>query len=356
MKEKQVLFLTRKFPPSRGGMETFSFELTNHYTENFHVIHYGNKQRDIVWAAPLLLLRALFRRKKTTVYHLGDLVLAPIAPLLKKITKKPIVATAHALELTHPNKLLRTLIDWSLPSIDHIVAVSDYTATLLKEHKVPITKISVITHGIQKKERRSHDSDKKIIQKTLKLPSSDDPIILTVGRLVKRKGALWFIQNVLPALEKFHPTYILTSEGPEQERIADYIHTKKIKNVILTGKISDTFLEILYSGSDIFVMPNRKISGDAEGFGFVAIEAAAAALPVAASHIEGVPSAIHDQKNGILHEPGNIHEYIKTMTHWLENPEERKAFGKKARDYTEKHFSWNIVAQQYKRLFDTLSS
>lgn len=356
-----ILFLTRKYPPQKGGMETFSYRLTTLYPGEKTIIHYGQKQRDIVWVVPLLCIRALFTLRKTSVVHLGDMVLAPIALVLKRFTKKPIVATAHALELTYKNPLLRSLINASLSSIDAFVAVSPYTADLLKQRGVPSEKISVITHGVDEVTPKQQTLARNILSKALNIDPATcqkATILLTVGRLVKRKGVAWFIESVLPRLQAPQDSrllYLIVSDGPDRKHIEQLIQQHNLSNQAkLLGKVSDDMLAILYSAGDIFVMPNIRVEGDAEGFGFVAIEAAAYGLPVIASNMDGIPAAIHNQQNGILVEPGNADAYEQALRQWCAHPEERRAFGQQARTYTLQAFRWETKVQEYQQLFERL--
>ena len=60
----------------------------------------------------------------------------------------------------------------------------------------------------------------------------------------------------------------------------------------MIGEVSDDMLAAAYRSADVMVMPNIPVRGDMEGFGLVALEAAAAGLPVVASRIEGITDAI----------------------------------------------------------------
>lgn len=358
-----VVFLTRKFPPAKGGMETFSWQLTQHFPTKKTVIHYGRKKSDIIWAAPLLLLRGILISKRASLFHLGDLVLGPIAPLLKWFTHKPIVVTVHALELTYGKGTpFYTLIQWSLKSsaIDQFVAVSHYTAGLLQQRGVAPEKIVVIPHGVVPPPDISDEDARQKIADLLPNSITDThsrPLLLTVGRLVQRKGVAWFIEHVLPRILDLNPLYLVVSDGPDQERIKQTIETQKLQNYVqMLGKISDEALLNMYAGSDMFITPNIPLDGDAEGFGFVSIEAAAAGLPVLASNIEGIPDAIHDGRNGKLMTPGDAAAYEEAIRYWCTHPDERKKFGQSAQQYTLATFQWQHIAEQYKTLFETVIS
>lgn len=347
-----VTFLTRKYPPQKGGMETFSYQLGQCFPSEKTVIHHGKKQRDILWAAPRLLFGGWRLRAQTDLYHLGDLVLAPLAPLLKMLTRKPIVATVHALELTYKNTALQMLIDRALPSIDAFVCVSHYTEALLRARGVSEEKISVIGHGIVKPKALQRERARRDLDTALALGAENRPLLVTVGRLVKRKGVAWFLEHVLPQLKDLNPLYLIVSDGPEREHIETIIAEKQLDQYVhLAGKIDEEQLAHAYAGADIFVMPNIAMENDAEGFGFVGIEAASYGAPVLASRLEGIPDAIHDGKNGKLATPEDAAEYERIIREWLTHTQARINFGQSAREYTIHTFQWPAVAKQYEELF-----
>lgn len=351
---KNVLFITRKYPPAHGGMETFSWELTNRYPGNKRIIKFAQRtQRQILWILPLLCVRALRQVKTAEIVHLGDLVLAPIARLLRRKTTAPIVATVHALELTYQSGLLKWMIDSSLSAITHFVAVSDYTRDLLIERGVHESKITVIPHGVDIPEIDKHKSRSFVEQLTN--ADANTSVLLSVGRLQRRKGVAWFIESVLPLLNGIDYTYLITSTGPEEERIRSFIEKHRLQGKVrLLGKVSDETLHHLYAGSDIFIMPNIPVDNDAEGFGFVAIEAAAHGLPVLASNLEGIPSAIQNNKNGKLLTTKDAEGYADQIIYWHEHKDGLHSFGAAARDFSAENCTWDTPIQQYEELFSDL--
>ncbi len=361
-----IILLTRKFKPETGGMETFSVTLDEQLPLPHTTIHFGHSQRDIVWALPRLLWGAFTHRKTATAYHLGDGVLAILAPLIRLFSPAPIFITIHALELTYNSAVLRFFIKKGLPACTHIVAVSDYTQKLLLSDpwNTPAERVTVIPHGAPMQNREnapesarttSRESVQKTCQQIEHQNSSSETIwLLTVGRLVERKGVAWFIEHCLPTIVAQHPQilYLVTGTGPEQATIEATI--KKVSmghHVVLLGRVSDTLLIDLYRGADIFVMPNIPIANDAEGFGFVGIEAASYELPVIATTCEGIPTAIHDTKNGRLVEPRDAHAMTTQIIEWIQHPTERQAFGIAAAQYTKEHFDWPVIMQRYATLF-----
>jgi glycosyltransferase involved in cell wall biosynthesis len=338
-------------------METFSWQLTQHWKGDHTVIARGKRQRDIFWVAPVLLYHAWRLRRSADVFHLGDGVLAPLAPCIRALTRKPVVITVHGLEVTyaHAGPFYPHLIAWGLRATTHIVCVSQFTAFLLRERGIAESRITVIPHGVVAPETMQRALARQTVASRAEMsPTALDHhyVLLTVGRLVKRKGVAWFIENVLPRIRDLKPLYIVTSTGPDAEHIRRIVQSKELDAVVkLVGKVSPETLAHLYAGADVFVMPNISVPHDVEGFGFVPVEAAAHGLPVVASRLEGIPDAIHDQKNGMLYTPNDPAACAALLRTWHEHPAVRTAFGEQARAYTREHFRWEDVVQQYAVVF-----
>jgi glycosyltransferase involved in cell wall biosynthesis len=125
-------------------------------------------------------------------------------------------------------------------------------------------------------------------------------LLLTVGRLVKRKGVLWFVEEVVPRLgDDF--VYIVVGVGPELGAIRAGVQRHGLQErVILAGRHPDRLRNCLLNTADAFIMPNITVPGDVEGFGIAAIEAGACGLPVVAAGIQGIRDAVIDGVTGHL--------------------------------------------------------
>ncbi len=373
-----IVLLTRKFAPQKGGMETFSNQLDALLPLPHRTIHFGARPRDIVWAAPRLLFAAWRLRREATAYHLGDGVLVALAPFIRWFSDAPIVVTIHALEVLYPSRLLQFFIRRGLPACDAVVAVSDFTKKLLVSEPwlVAAEKISVIPHGAEKQEvpvdvadyvqwkadqRKLMFFNNRMLHKTIKYTQKPEPFLflLTVGRLVPRKGVAWFIRHVLPGIVAQHPNvfYVVVGVGPDQTAIEAAVNETGLKDsVIVVGSVDDSTLRYIYRSCDVFVMPNIPIANDAEGFGFVGIEAASFGLPVLATNADGIPTAIHDGKNGRLVEPKDAEAMTTQLTHWIEDDTERVRFGTASAQYTQQEFDWTQLMKRYADIFERLKS
>ncbi|MBL4890037.1 MAG: glycosyltransferase family 4 protein [Candidatus Lindowbacteria bacterium] len=161
---------------------------------------------------------------------------------------------------------------------------------------------------------------KDIARKKINL--NDGKILLTVGRLVERKGHDMVLKSLPKIIKKFpNVKYIIGGEGPYKHRLQELIQELDLnKSVIFLGHISDDELPYYYSAADIFISPNRELpSGEIEGLGIVFLEAAACGTTSIAGKSGGTESAVIHKKTGLLVDPHNVNEITTAMTSLLDD-------------------------------------
>ncbi len=150
-------------------------------------------------------------------------------------------------------------------------------------------------------------------------------MLLTIGRLVRRKGAQWFVANVVAGLpESVH--YVIAGDGADADAVRQRVAEGGLQaRVHVLGSVDDEVREELMRGADIVVQPNIRVPGDMEGFGLVTIEAAMRGAPVVASDLEGIKDAVADGVTGLLVPPEDADQWIATLTRLLEDPAQLEA-------------------------------
>lgn len=352
----KILFVTRKFPPSVGGMEKVNYELSKEFSKitPTRIVSWGGSQKWLAFIYPYLFFKALVLSFifDPDVVYLGDGVMTPTGFLLKKITKKKVVCVLHGLDVTYQLGIYQKIIPSLLNRLDLLICVSSQTKKECLKRGIGKDKVVVIPNGINPKEFKVKSQNNvrrkttAYLSKKLSVNLGDKKILLTVGRLVKRKGHAWFIKNVMPKLSP-ETIYLIAGDGPEKENVLKEISENDLRDrVFLLGRVSDELKKNLYNSADLFVMPNINVKGDMEGFGIVALEASSAGLPTIASKIEGIKDAVKDGENGFLLKEKDAISWQKTITSLLISDEKGDSLRKRTLDFSTQ-FSWNKIASKH---------
>ena len=365
----KVLFITRKYPPQIGGMEKYCKGLIDNIRCKKRVIALKRSQWHLVWFIPYSIVKGFLYSKDCDLIYLCDSFMALSGLILKLLTKKPVMVTAHGLDITYRNPLYQFIIIRCLRYLDKVICVSNSTIDECVRHKVPREKCAFIPNGINVKRdkplnqllsmgggKKVKEMYKKRLAKFCNQQMKRKDVLVTVGRLVKRKGVAWFVKNVMPRLDE-SIIYLIVGDGNDKARINSYVKKYGLKKrVFLLGRLSDEDLKNVCLGADIFIMPNIKIKGDMEGFGIVALEAVGWGLPVVSAELEGITDAIKHGKNGVLVKPMNVQGYIKAINKFLNDLEEKRLFVKYSLEYNRKYYRWEKVAGKYKVCFEEIIS
>lgn len=352
----KVLFITRKYPPIKGGMESYSYNLISNYQGDYKALTLGKKQIHLLWFLPYCLFYVLFHISKFDVLELGDMLLCGIGWFAKKIRPSiKVVATVHGLDITYKNPIYQTYLKMFSKGFDMYVPNSTYTREVAENRGYsPCQTVFPATLGSDFfKEKKVSDNATfrrkyNIADKTV--------IITTVGRLVERKGVKWFIENVMNRIPELDICYLIVGKGEMKEQIEQAITSTGEQRVHLLGAVSDAEIDDIYANTDIFLMPNIYVEGDVEGYGMVAVEAAASGCLVVAARIQGIMDAVLDGVNGILYEAENVDVLADLLTDVVTNYETHMdKLRDSALEYVKRECTGEAIARKYEDLFQTLS-
>lgn len=345
----KILFLSRVHPPIIGGLENQSYNLIKNFKkinrETFVIKNpYGKKV--LPFFIPYSFFKALYLiwKNKIEFLHLSDGVLALEGSWIKKITGIKTVITIHGLDITYNNKFYQAITPKAINKLDKIICISNSTKEECIKKGISKEKITVIPNGINPSEFLLEESKVKSIknlEEKYNLNLKNKKVLVTIGRLIKRKGVEWFVRNVMPKLSKNY-VYLVVGDGPKKGAIQKTITESNQKNrVFMLGRVDNINLKRLYNISNIFIMPNIHIEGDMEGFGIVAIEAGSCGLLVIASNIEGISDAVINGKTGWLVKEKDVDSFIEKIK---AKPIPRN----QVRKEVIKNFDWNKIVNKYR--------
>lgn len=346
MKQK-ILFISRNYPPKIGGLETYSFNLIQEF-ERHHIAHkivLSRSNIHLLWFLPYCLIAGVAAAWRHAIghIHLCDGLLSPVGAILKLVSGARISVSIHGLDITFRNVVYQLLVPRCTARLDKIICVSQATRSECQRRGVPDQKIVVIPNGI-KPEALYLDQPKEVLKRQLEAIIGQTvrgkKVLLTVGRLVKRKGVIWFLDSVMPRLDPDY-IYIIAGDGPELGAIRTRIRTHKWEQRVFTlGRVNEDVRKILFNTAHIFIMPNISVPGDMEGFGIVAVEAGSCGLPVVASNLEGIRDAVLEGQTGYLVGEGDA-DGFQNRVHSMELKPQA------IRQLVNMRFDWNRIYFAY---------
>lgn len=349
----KVLFISRAYPPVVGGIEKHNYEIAKALSLRANVTVVANQRGKRF--LPIFLCQALWHVlwniKHYDVVLLGDGVLAVIGFVIKKISNKPVVCVLHGLDITFSQWVYQKLwVGCFLAALDQYIAVGNETIHQGVLRGLDKHKFQFIGNGVDES-YQTVNYQRADVESLLGYELTK-PVLLTLGRLVKRKGVEWFVREVMPKLSN-DVTYIIAGSGKESSAIQQAItDTGLSESIVFLGAVNEQQKQILLQAADLFIQPNIVVAGDMEGFGLVVLEAAAAGTMVLASDLEGLKDAIHHNKNGLLVAPENPSAYIAVIQQLLQDTELLQQKGQEAAIYVATHFSWHVVAARYLQLLE----
>lgn len=189
-------------------------------------------------------------------------------------------------------------------------------------------------------------------------PNPDPVRLLTVARLVEKKGLEYSIRAV-DQLEGSSKSlqYDIIGEGERRRKLERLIEDLDLGDTVrLHGeKTQDDVLEY-YRRADVFLLTSVTArNGDMEGQGLVIQEAQAMKLPVVTTKHNGIPEGVRPGESAFVvpeRDSGAIAQKLKTL---IEQPDLRRRMGEAGRTYVEENYNIATVTDKQIRLYEDLT-
>lgn len=364
----RTLVVTNDLMPQVGGIQQFNHQVLSRLPDAAVLAptHPRAREHDDTAGYPVIRgphrylfpVPAVERALRDAVAATGATVLLfatpwPLVSLGRRLGL-PTAVVSHGNELVTPARIpgSRQLLARDLRRADLLYAVSDHTAghlrALVGRSGPPIR---LLRNGVDV-HTFSPDVDGSVVRDRHGL--GDDPVVVCVGRLVRRKGqdtlvAAW--RQVLEAVP--HARLLIVGDGPLRDELADAAARLPAGAVTLTGRVPWDELPAHHAAGDVFAHPNRtRLAGmDAEGFGVIFLEAQAVGRPVVAGESGGSPEALLPGETGLLVDGGDTDAVADAVVSLLRDPERARAMGRRGRAFVEEHHDWDrIVADLHEQL------
>lgn len=184
---------------------------------------------------------------------------------------------------------------------------------------------------------------------------NDRPVILTVGRLQKRKGHHLLI-GALPRICAAAPDvlYAIVGDGERRAALQQQVNRLGLRNhVQFLGERADDELVRCFQQCDLFALPNVEIAGDFEGFGMVLVEAQSCGKPVIAGDSGGTRETMGGGVTGRIVDCTDIEALAGAVSELLTDRGRAAEMGGAARRWASSQFDWQVQARRAARMFAT---
>lgn len=278
--------------------------------------------------------RCLKNRKYDLIHSMFAVPSAPSAMVLSKLFRVPHLLSILGGDIYDPSKILsphktpilRSVVQLIVSHSDKVVALSNDIRTRALQYYKTRRPIDIIHLGIPR-------PIIKDVQRSDYGFSDNEIIIVTVGRLVPRKG-VGDLLEIVKRLNQKNVKLLVIGEGPIKNSLINQSQRLGIQeNVDFLGFISDDEKFKLLSISDIYVTTSMH-----EGFGIVFLEAMSTGLPIISYDKGGQKDFLKDGQTGYLVNYKDEDLFLKRLQNLCTQAETRKAIMRHNRNYIKSFF------------------
>lgn len=339
-----ILLITRNLPPLVGGMERLLHEAALGMSSHAKLTVIGPRGCEkslpdtvTVHTAPAglagFLLIALThvlrigRRRRFDVVLGGSGLVAPLLLLASRLAGAPCVVMLHGLDLVVNSAVYQRLFIPCITRVDRVIANSRNTAELAMRKGVQAQRIEVIFPGTA---LPGPVEEAAVTDFRQRHGIRFERYLLFAGRLTRRKGLSRFLRECLRDILAQQPELglVVVGDDPRQSLDGRGDHAATLAAVRelglgdavqFIGSVSNEDMWLAFAGAQIHIFPLVDVPGDVEGFGMVAVEAAAAGTPTVAYDLGGVADAI-SASNGRLVAAGDSRAFARAVLEELATP------------------------------------
>lgn len=324
---------------------------TIHIPELDRDIHIGKDSRSFG-----TLLR-LFLDEQPDIVHLNSPKVGGLGALAARIAgfwlhkKMLIIFTVHGWAFIEDRPLFWRirifLASWTSAFLQDKIILINSRDYAIAQRFIPHRKLCLIFNGINETNFLPREEARRFLSKRIQKPIHANTLVIgAIAELTGNKGLDYLIDAVKHKNNTGFKVLII-GDGEERKPLEQQIGNLHLETTIfLLGFVPDAAHYL--SGMDIFVLPSTK-----EGLPYAVMEALTVGLPIIASNVGGIPDLISHNETGILAPPKNPEALAEAIQSLIQNPQQRMALGKRAREVVRTKFSLRAMLEQTQHLYET---
>ncbi|MDR0627412.1 MAG: glycosyltransferase family 4 protein [Bifidobacteriaceae bacterium] len=371
----RTLVVTNDFPPKSGGIENFVFQLVRRLPPKEVVVFTSSAEGDATFDAdlPFPVVRArtrvllptphIQRGAELLVEHFNcDSVWFGAAASLGLMTAdlrrrgraRRFVGSTHSHECFWTKAPpTRAAIRSLGQNLDHLTYISTYAKTVIGGALTPAARCRLVplSPGADIAQFWPRADPSAVVRE---LGLAGRRVIVSASRLVPHKGQDTLIR-ALPLVLKAVPDAALLVVGggsyrADLERLAAKLSVGDA--VRFAGLVPNDQIAPYYAAGQVFALPtrDRTLGLQVEGLPLVALEAAAAGLPLVIGNSGGAPETVKDGQTGFVVDSTDVHDVARRLIELLANPSLACAMGEAGHSWVASDWTWDQRAATLRSL------
>ena len=366
---KKTLLVTIDFPPAVGGVATYWKQIAKSSSKEELVIltlpastsFDDSISPNVIrkkmfyrfiwprWIRGIFTIYSTYKKHKCDQIIVGQLLpVGNMVWVLSKLFSIPYLVQIYGMDILQAGQHRRKkrLAKVILTNAKKVLVNTQFVGNLVNKAVGQELEITVIYPIPESMPETNEELRKQLIQNHR---LNAKRIILTIGRLVPRKGQDKTLGAMLHIWQNYQDAiYVIVGGGPDLARLKTMAAPHQDK-VIFTGRVSDQVRNAWLSLADIFVMPSRQTDEDVEGFGIVYLEAGSFGIPVIAGRAGGAVEAVLDEKTGLLVDPEDIDKIAGAILRLLDDDKLAENLGLHAKQRLKTDISWHKSMEEFRK-------
>lgn len=363
----KILMITQDFPPVRGGIQSYCYELAqalhqqgaqltvicpDHPEQSdsdwpFEVIRLSS-HTSFLFLKLLGFLPSFFKNRSFDQIILGQWQNA-IGLQFAWPKSTPVHSMVHGRELL--DGVFKGLTPWICRrfynKMQSVIPNSHPVAELFQQtlQGVKAPQIQVIHPGVDPHKFRP--CDKQAVRAKYGLEGK--ALMVSITRLVARKNIALGMRALPQILEQVpNAHYVIGGRGPELERLQELrVELGLQEHITILGSIPEEDIVDCFGMGDVFILPSSQSSKDVEGFGIVFLEAGACEVAVIGANTGGIRDAVPHGQSGILLDDLTEEALAQAVVQVIQDPQRAQEMGEFARQRILSELTWSQCGQSY---------
>jgi glycosyltransferase involved in cell wall biosynthesis len=276
---------------------------------------------------------------------------ATVAMFVKWLTGTSFSFTAHAKDLYLTEKdILRD----KMREAEFVLTCTAHNRDYLEATGGDLTRVHLVYHGLDLSRFQRGATD-QIVPLAAYADGTRVPLILSVGRLVAKKGFDTLVRSCAMLRDRgLRFRCMIYGDGEQREALQELVQSLGLEGMVeLPGAVLQDDLVEIYRQATLFALPCQILeNGDRDGLPNVLVEAMAMEIPVVSTDVSGVPELVEDGRNGFLVPPRSPERLADRMQALLADPALRREFAAAGRHRVLAEFSLEANTRRILQLFN----